>query len=111
MNKPGRREFFKIVGVAAIPTFLAEGMDIMQAQDIPNHTKNAKEFAPGEKVPTSGVYDVTHDKVDGDDHAQHHQITFIAGAVFPRCKGCGQWVRFRPYHAAENVEAAPHFAS
>ena len=26
-------------------------------------------FKPGEKVPTSGIYDVIHDKLDGDDHA------------------------------------------
>ena len=65
----------------------------------------SEEFKPGEKVQISGIYDVTHDKLDGDDHAQQHQITAIAGTVFPRCKGCHGWVRFRLHQAAEHVEA------
>jgi len=29
-----------------------------------------EEFKPGDKVRASGIYDVIHDKLDGDDHAQ-----------------------------------------
>lgn len=70
-----------------------------------------QEFTPGEKVKTSGIYDVIHDKIDGDDHAQQHQVTATAGTVFPRCKGCREWVRFRLYRAAVYVEANSHFES
>jgi hypothetical protein len=105
MQEPRRRELFKMIGVAAIAGFA------VQAQDTSNSSNKAKEFAPGEKIPASGIYNVIHDKVDGDDHAQQHRITLIAGGAFPRCKGCGEWVRFRLYQAAENAETAPHFAS
>ena len=44
------------------------------------------EFKPGDKVPTSGIYDVIHDKLDGEDHAH-----------------------FRLHEAAEPVEAHDHF--
>jgi uncharacterized protein len=62
------------------------------------------EFKPGDTVPTSGIYDVIHDKLDGDDHANPHQVTAIAGMVFPPCRGCNGWVRFRLHQAAEHVE-------
>jgi len=67
------------------------------------------EFKPGDKVPISGIYDVIHDKLDGDDHAHPHQVTAIAGAVFPSCRGCQAWVRFRLHQAAEHVDAHHHF--
>lgn len=109
MNQTSRREFFKTVRVAAIAGCLIEGMSTMHAQERRESGNKSREFAPGEKVTTSGIYNVTHDKVDGDDHAQPHQVTFLAGTVFPRCKGCGKWVRFRLYQAAEHSKAAPHF--
>jgi hypothetical protein len=46
-------------------------------------TRKIDEFKPGDKVPTSGIYDVIHDKLDGDDHAHAHQVTAISGTVFP----------------------------
>jgi hypothetical protein len=74
-------------------------------------TKNLEELKPGEKVPTSGIYDVIHDKLDGDHHALPHQVTAIAGKVFPRCRGCHGSVRFRLHQAAEHVEDHHHFKS
>lgn len=68
-------------------------------------------FKPGEKVPTSGIYDVIHDKLDGDDHAHPHQVTVISGTVFPPCRGCKGSVRFRLHHAAEHLDAHDHFNS
>jgi YjzC-like protein len=68
-------------------------------------TKQLHEFKPGERVPTSGVYDVVHDKLDGDDHAHPHQVTAMAGSVFPPCRGCKGSVRFRLHLAAEHLEA------
>src|SRR5271165_3160012 len=63
------------------------------------------EFKPGDRVPVSGIYDVTNDKLDGDDHALPHQVTAIAGKVFRPCRWCGGEVRFRLRHAAERVES------
>jgi len=67
------------------------------------------EFKPGDKVLVSGIYDVIHDKIDGEDHAVPHQVTAIAGTVFPSCRGCNEEVRFRLRQAAESVEAQAHF--
>ena len=67
------------------------------------------EFKPGDTVPTSGLYEVMHDKLDGDDHAHPHQVIAISGTVFPPCRGCHGWVRFRLHQAAEHVEAHEHF--
>jgi len=67
------------------------------------------EYKPGDRVPVSGIYDVTHDRLDGDDHALPHQVTAIAGKVFPPCRWCGREVRFRLHHAAFHVDADVHF--
>ena len=69
------------------------------------------EFKPGDKVPTSGIYDVIHDKLDGDDHAHPHQVTVISGTVFPPCRGCKGSVRFRLHQDAEHLDAHDHFNS
>ncbi len=71
--------------------------------------KEKDEFKPGEKVPASGIYDVIHDKLDGDDHAHPHQVTAVSGTVFPPCRGCHGGVRFRLHLAAEHIEAHGHF--
>ena len=68
------------------------------------------EFEPGQKSKASGIYDVLHDKIDGEHHAGQHQVIVIAGTVFPRCKGCHEWVRFRLSQAALSIDKDPHFA-
>jgi hypothetical protein len=110
MQRTRRREFLKLAGCAAIgATSLMEGVGRMRAQEKPDMPNKNEEFGPGERVPTSGIYDVIHDKLDGDDHVQQHQVTAIASTVFPRCKGCREWVRFRLYRAAVHIDADPHF--
>ena len=74
-------------------------------------TNQTREFKPGERVPKSGIYDVIHDKLDGEDHAQPHQVTAIAGTVFPACRGCKGSVTFRLYQAAEHAEVNDHLRS
>jgi len=74
-------------------------------------TTEIDEFKPGEKVPASGIYDVIHDRLDGDEHAHPHQVTAIAGTVFPPCRGCKGSVRFRLRQAAEHLDAHDHFNS
>jgi hypothetical protein len=71
--------------------------------------EKSDEFKPGDQVPASGIYDVIHDKLDGDDHAHPHQVIAMSGTVFPPCLGCHGWVRFRLHQAAEPVEAHHHF--
>ena len=110
MKKMKRRDFLKTAGVAAIGAgCLTTGMGELHAQEKPNSVTNEKEFKPGERVKTSGIYDVFHDKIDGEHHAQQHQVIVIAGTVFPRCKGCREWVRFRLSQAAQYVDKDPHF--
>jgi hypothetical protein len=75
----------------------------------PNIANDGDLFKPGDAVPASGIYDVIHDKLDGQEHAEQHQITAIAGKTFPPCKGCQAWVRYRLYRAAEYIQENEHF--
>jgi hypothetical protein len=110
MNKMKRREFLKSAGAAVIGSgCLAAGMSKLHAQGKRDMANRGREFKPGEKAKTSGIYDVFHDKIDGEHHAQQHQVIVIAGTVFPRCKGCREWVRFRLSQAAQYVNSDPHF--
>ena len=67
------------------------------------------EFSPGDKVPVTGVYDVIHDKVDGEYHALPHEITARAGTKFPPCRVCREQVRFRLHQAPKDVHAHHDF--
>lgn len=75
----------------------------------PNMPNGSDTFQPGDTVPASGIYDVIHDKLDGQEHTDSHQVIAIGGKVFPPCRGCQTWVRFRLYLAAEPIEAHAHF--
>ena len=110
MKKARRRDFLKSVGSAALgASCLAAGTGGLRAQEEPDMANKGKEFKPGEKVESSGIYDVLHDKLDGETHAGHHRVTVIAGSVFPHCRGCREWVRFRLYEAAEHIATDAHF--
>ena len=61
-------------------------------------------FSPGEKVPHSGIYEVTHDPV----HTQRHEVTCVYGEPFPPCRGC-EHPRFKLVRAAVHVKANEHF--
>jgi hypothetical protein len=62
-------------------------------------------FKPGDKVPHSGIYAVTHDKA----HAAAHEVTCVFGKVFPPCNGCGNHPRFKLVRAAHHVETHENF--
>jgi TAT (twin-arginine translocation) pathway signal sequence len=110
MNKMRRRDFLKTAGVAALGAGCVKaGIGKLHAQERTNSVTTQKEFQPGETARTSGVYDVFHDKIDGEHHAHQHQVIVTAGTVFPRCKGCQQWVRFRLAQEAVPIEKDPHF--
>jgi hypothetical protein len=110
MKKMRRRDFLKTAGVAAMGTGgLIAGMHKLHAQERATSASTQKEFQPGDKAKTSGVYDVFHDKIDGEHHAHQHQVIVMAGTVFPRCKGCRQWVRFRVAQEAIPIDQDPNF--
>jgi hypothetical protein len=112
MKKMKRREFLKAAGVAVIGTgCLMSGIGRLYAQENDDMSKKDKEFKPGERASISGIYDVFHDKIDGEHHAQQHQVIVLAGTVFPRCKGCHEWVKFRLAQPAEYIEKDPHFTT
>ena len=110
MKKMKRREFLKTAGVAAIGAgCLTAGIGTLRAEEKSSKFTKDKEFQPGEKATTAGVYDVFHDKIDGEHHAHPHQVIVMAGTVFPRCKGCRQWVKFRLAQQAVFIDKDPHF--
>jgi hypothetical protein len=107
MKKMKRREFLKTAGVVAIGAGCVKAVTSkLHAEEKPSKDK---EFQPGEKATTSGVYDVFHDKIDGEHHAHQHQVIVMAGTVFPRCKGCRQWVKFRLAQQTVFIDKDPHF--
>ena len=66
-------------------------------------------FKPGDIVPVSGIYDVMHDRIDGQEHAEQHQIMATAGEIFASCKVCQIWVRYRLHSTAEHIVAHDYF--
>jgi hypothetical protein len=65
----------------------------------------SEQFKPGEKVPRSGIYKVTHDR----NHVQEHEVTCVMGETFPPCNGCGPHPRFALIRAAHHVFNHEHF--
>ena len=61
-------------------------------------------YKPGQKVPKSGIYRVTHDPA----HAQPHEVTCIFNKIFPPCRGCDH-PRFKLIYAAQHIESHEHF--
>jgi hypothetical protein len=55
----------------------------------------AREFRPGDSAAVTGVYRATHLR-----HRMPHEITVLEAEVFPRCKKCGDKVKFELVHAA-----------
>ena len=66
---------------------------------------SSSRFAPGTVAPRSGVYRVHHYA-----HRMPHVVIVIAGTVLPKCKRCGDKVRFVPMIAAEPMDADVDFA-
>jgi hypothetical protein len=59
-------------------------------------------FKPGEIVLTSGAYRVQH-----ASHRLMHEATLLMGARFPRCKQCGDQVRFELLRMMRDAEVMP----
>ena len=60
---------------------------------------------PGTKVKKSGIYSVTH----ADAHAPPHEVTCVAGKVFPLCVECEEAVRFCLKYGALHVATHEQF--
>ena len=63
--------------------------------------------APGEEVPISGVYRTVHRFI----HRDEHDVTAVAGETFPKCKHCGDLVRFRLLRSAQHLSDHPYLAA
>ena len=56
-----------------------------------------KKYRPGDVVPESGIYRVTH-----DSHRLMHEATLLQDQRFPICKKCKHAVRFELRRAVKN---------
>ena len=65
----------------------------------------AQEYKPGEIVPQSGIYTITHDPAHVD---MPHDVTVIKGRRFPTCRHC-KGVSFKLARAAKHVGEIDHF--
>jgi hypothetical protein len=62
------------------------------------------QFTPGEVVPCSGVYRISH-----VEHRAEHDGILLKGQPFPVCTMCGEKVRFQLIQAANPIEQQPDF--
>ena len=66
----------------------------------------AQEFRPGQIVPESGIYRITHDT---QHQGMEHEVTVIKGRRFPTCRHC-KGTTFELVHAAKHVGEVDHLA-
>src|SRR5690349_25092543 len=66
----------------------------------------AQEYRPGQVVPESGVYRITHDPQHADGP---HEVTVIKGRRFPTCRHC-KGISFELVHAAKHVGEVEHLS-
>jgi hypothetical protein len=64
-----------------------------------SRSSSIHQYKPGDKVKTSGLYKVTHER----DHLAEHEVTCVTGEVFPSCRDCGAEVRFELFRAAHRL--------
>ena len=67
--------------------------------------ESSSRFVPGVIAPRSGAYRVHHYA-----HRMPHLVTVPKGMIFPKCKRCGDKVRFVPLMPAEPIETDVDFA-
>ena len=58
-----------------------------------------KYYRTGLTISQSGIYKVTHSR-----HRLPHEVTLLAGELFPRCSSCGDKVQFELITAANDLE-------
>jgi hypothetical protein len=62
-------------------------------------------YRPGEEVPKSGIYKVSH-----CGHHHDHEVTCLSGEPFPECQQCGGMVQFSLLIAAHDLHRHTHLA-
>ena len=63
-----------------------------------------QKFSTDETVPESGIYRVMH-----EGHRLPHEVTLLAGQIFPRCSKCKDRVQFEVVRHASHIQAQPGF--
>lgn len=63
-----------------------------------------QEFRPGDDVPLSGIYLVSHQA-----HREAHEAVVLQRGVFPNCRECGARVRYRLLRSAAPLDADTDF--
>lgn len=63
-----------------------------------------KTFSTGQTVPHSGIYRVLH-----AGHRLPHEVTLVAGEIFPRCSNCKDAVQFQSIRQATLANADKSF--
>lgn len=63
-----------------------------------------KTFSTGQTVPHSGIYRVLH-----AGHRLPHEVTLVAGEIFPRCSKCKDAVQFQSIRQATLAHADKSF--
>lgn len=63
-----------------------------------------QEFRPGQQVPLSGIYLVSH-----HDHREAHEAVVLEGGVFPNCRECDTKVRYRLLRSAVPLDGDSDF--
>jgi hypothetical protein len=61
--------------------------------------KHAKVFLPGQPVPETGIYEVTHDR----GHRESHEAVMHRDDPFPACDQCDMRVRFKLVRTAPYI--------
>jgi len=61
-----------------------------------------RRFRPGDSVPASGIYYIEH-----QPHRLMHTATLLINSLFPRCKQCGDAVRFTLVRKVQDWRAVP----
>jgi hypothetical protein len=68
--------------------------------------KRNRRYKPGEVAPSSGVYRVEH-----ESHGLMHETTLLKQNLFPRCRECGDGVRFRLLRTIDSRHLLPFRSS
>ena len=68
------------------------------------HRSLVGSFKPGDEIPRSGIYRVTH-----AGHHYDHEVTCLSGQPFPLCHQCGDRVRFTLIIGAHDIRRHVHF--
>jgi len=61
-------------------------------------------YKPGDVVPLSGIYKIYH-----DSHRLMHEATLLKGIQFPRCRQCGEQVKFTLMRSIQDDRFIPPF--